>query len=464
MRQTYGRGLRLAGLVMAVGLVAAACGGGGGTSGESETSTSGGGSETATGSEAAGGGHPSGSVTLLHGIKGEEEKAALQAMVDAYKQETGNEVKVEASPDFETVIVTRVTGGNAPDLALYPQPGLLKRVVDQGAAKDYSSIGVNPDDLNSELVKGMVDTGTFDGKTYGTVVKLNIKSLLWYPKAAFDSAGYQVPDSWSAMMDLTDKIANDVSGDSGRAPWCIGIESGGATGWVATDWIEDIMLRMYGPDTYDKWVNHELKFDSPEVTKAFEELQKIWFNDKYVLGGTTGILQTPFADSVKPMFSDPPGCFLHRQAGFITGSFPESAKLGENVAMTYLPAMTESTDVGKPVLFSGDLIAAHTDNPVAADFIKFVLSEQGQEAWLSESGAGALSVRKDFDTSKYPSDALKQQGEILSSADFARFDGSDQMPSEVGAGAFWSEMVAWISGSQDLQTTLKNIDAAWPSS
>ncbi len=402
-------------------------------------------------------------VSLLHAISGKEEQAALEEAISAYEESSGNTVSVEHSPDFETVVVTRVQGGNAPDVALFPQPGLLNRIADQGNATPLEEAGVDVQSLRDELVSGMVETGTFDDTVYGTVVKLGIKSLLWYAQDDFESQGYSAPEDWQGMLDLSDQIAGDLGGESGRAPWCIGIESGGATGWVATDWIEDIMLRLHGPDVYDQWIEHEIKFNSPEVKEAFEELERIWFNDEYVLGGTTGILQTPFAEAVAPMFNDPPGCYLHRQAGFITSSFPEDAEVGTDVAMTYFPAM-EDNDVGNPVLFAGDTAAILTDNQAAADFVEFLASAEGQEAWMSHEGAGSLSVRTDFDSSQYPTDVLAQQGDILSQADFARFDASDLMPGEVGAGAFWSEMVAWISGQQDLETTLNNIDNAWPES
>jgi alpha-glucoside transport system substrate-binding protein len=401
------------------------------------------------------GGDGGGSVDLLHAISGDQEQAALQQALDAFEEATGNTVNVEASPDFETVITTRVTGGNPPDVALYPQPGLLNRTVDAGSAVSFADAGIDVDGLNSSLVEGMVDTGTFDDETYGVVVKLATKSLLWYPGQAYEEAGYEVPETWDDMISTSQQIVDD-----GGTPWCIGIEDGAATGWVATDWVEDVMLRLHGPDVYDQWVEHEILFDSPEVREAFETIEELWFNDDFNVGGQTGILQIPFADSVSPMFEDEPGCYFHRQAGFITGSFPEDAELGTDYDFAYLPPIDDS--VGSPVLFSGDLAAIHTDNPVAAELVEFLASNEGQEAWMGHEGAGSLAVTSDFDNSVYPTEALAQQGEILANADFARFDGSDLMPGEVGGGAFWEQMVAWVSGNQDLDTTLQNIDNAWP--
>ncbi|MEX0834485.1 MAG: ABC transporter substrate-binding protein [Nitriliruptor sp.] len=425
----------------AIALFAAACGGDGDGGGD--------------------GGEGSGAVGLMHGITGEQEQAALQAAVDAFEESTGNTVNVEASPDFDTTIVTRTTGGNAPDVALYPQPGVLERIAAAGNVVPLEEAGVDVGALEGDLIDGMIDTGTFEDETYGVVVKLNLKSLLWYSPAGLDDIGVEVPETWDDLQAAADQFASDNSGDQSRAPWCIGMESGGDTGWVATDWIEDIMLRLHGPDVYDQWVEHELEFDSPEVREAFEMLEEIWFDEDQVVGGTTAILQTPFLQGNAPMFNDPAGCLFHRQAGFIAGEFPDDAELGTDFDMAYFPAIDES--VGNPVLFAGDLAAIHTDNPVAAELVEFLASEEGQTAWMEHEGAGALSVRSEIDAGIYPTEELTLQGEILSGADFARFDASDVMPGEVGTGAFWTEIVGWLNGTQDLDATLQNIDAAWPS-
>ncbi|MFA9432254.1 ABC transporter substrate-binding protein [Egicoccus sp. AB-alg2] len=399
------------------------------------------------------------SITLLHGITGPDEQAALQAAIDAFEETTGNTVQVEVSPDFDTVIITRVTGGNPPDVALYPQPGVLGRLVERGDVVSLQEAGVDVQDLEGSLIDGALDPATFQDEVYGTVVKVNVKSLLWYAADPLEEAGYDVPETWEDLREVTDGLAQDYADQRNAAPWCIGMESGGDTGWVATDWIENLVIRMHGPEVYDAWVAGELPFSSPEIRAAFEEAEAVWFGDGTVVGGTTGILLTPFLEAVDPMF-DGPRCYFHIQAGFIAGLFPEDAEIGSDVAMTYLPAMADADE--RPVVFGGDTAAIHTENPVAGEFVQFLASPEGQEAWLAEEGAGAVSVREDIDTGIYPSEELVQQAEILNEAEVSRFDASDEMPGEVGVGAFWREVVAWLAGAQDLDRTLERIDAAWP--
>ena len=160
----------------------------------------------------------------------------------------------------------------------------------------------------------------------GVWERVNGKSFVWYPKKAFDAAGYKVPTTWDELTALQDQIVKD-----GDTPWCIGIESGAATGWPVTDWIEEIMLRTTTPENYDDWVSHKLPFSSPEVTAAAQKVGDIWLNPKFVYGGTAGIVSTNFGDAPKPMFTDPPKCWLHRQGNFITSFFPARRQAGRRL-------------------------------------------------------------------------------------------------------------------------------------
>ena len=408
----------------------------------------------ATATTASGGEQPlKGKKVSIFGVAADEQARLFQSEFDAFTAKTGIEVTYEGNKDFETLIRVRVEGNNAPDIATFAQPGLLADFVNKGKIIDLNTF-MDPAYLKAQYNQTFLDLATINGKMAGLWHNNDVKSLVWYPKAQFDAKGYKVPTTWDDMIKLSDQIVAD-----GGTPWCIGIESAGATGWVGTDWVEDVMLRTTTPENYDKWVKGELKFDSPEVKKAFDTVGAIWFKDKYVFGGSQGILTTAFGDSPKGLFDKPPKCLLHRQASFITNFFPKDAKVGTDVDYFYLPPI--DPQYGKPVLGSGSLAAMFNDRPEVREVMKYLATGQSIE---QEVKAGvAVAPQKDADPSWYPTDAARGFAKILNEATTFRFDGSDQMPAAVGAGTFWTGIVTWVQGNgQNTEDVLKTIDASWP--
>jgi alpha-glucoside transport system substrate-binding protein len=307
--------------------------------------------------------------------------------------------------------------------------------------------------MQQQYSQALIDSGTVDGTLVGIWHNADVKSLVWYAKPAFDAAGYEIPQTWDEMLALTQQIVDD-----GGVPWCIGIESSGATGWVGTDWVEDIMLRTVSPETYDAWTTGELPFNSPEVRNAFEMMGEIWLNPDYVLGGTTSILTVTFQAAPLPLFDDPPGCFMHRQASFVVNFFPEDAVVGEDVDYFYLPPIDEA--FGKPVLGSGSLYSMGKDTPAGRATMEFLTTAESVKPQV-EAGI-FIGPQNDVPLDWYPTDAARGFAEILANADTFRFDGSDLMPGAVGTGTFWTGIVDYVSGT-DLDTVLTTIDASWPS-
>ena len=436
---------RLITLLAALSLLATACLGG-----------DGGGTAEGDGTEGdGGGGGGGGEVNVLGAFVEVDADNFEQSAIEPFEEETGIEVTYEGSADFETLARTRVEGGNPPDVMLFPQPGLMADLARAGDLRDLSEV-VEVDALRDSLVEGLFANGVVDGTLVGIPYKLSLKSLVWYPVPEFSEAGYEVPETYEDLISLSEQMVQD-----GNTPWCIGIEASGSTGWVITDWVEDIMLRTAGPEAYDQWAIGELPFDSPEVSSAVEEMARIWFADGFVPGGTTGILTTTFGDAPSGLFADPPDCWLHRQASFITGFFPEDAEVGTDVDFFPFPEFEGSDVEGNPALVAGDLAVLLTDNPNAEQFVEWLAQQEAGEGWV-EAG-GFLSPHAGIDTSLYPNDVARRQGEFVAEAAFSKFDASDLMPGAVGAGAFWTEMVEYVnSGGENLSQHLQAIDEAWP--
>lgn len=441
----------LAALLLVLAVIASACAGG--DDGDDGASEGAGGGEV----EAA----DSGELTILHAFTGDADVAGLQAIIDAFNEEYPDiEVSQEGSNDFESLARTRVGSGTPPDIMLHPQPGLLEDFVSQGVVEPLDEIDLAA--IEGDLVGGLADLVTFDGELYAFPVRLSFKSLVWYNKPVFDAAGYEIPETWDDMLALTEQIAADGE----YAPWCIGIESGDATGWTATDWVEDILLRTLGLEQYNAWVAGELDFASPEVQGAIEEyMVPIWTNDEYVNGGRENIAREAFGTAVNGILGGEDGeCVLHRQATFIEGFISEAdpeAEFGTDYDFFYLPPI--DPEIGSPALGAGDLAARYTDNGAAVTFMEFLATAEAGEGWAAQGAY--LSPFTTFDDSIYPTDSARRAAELLNEADFFAFDGSDLMPGDVGSssqqGSFWLEMTNWISGNTELGDALSNIDALY---
>ncbi|MDY0303287.1 MAG: ABC transporter substrate-binding protein [Sphaerochaeta sp.] len=395
---------------------------------------------------------PAQKTVTVFGAFVDEEAYRFEEAIRPFEERTGIKVVYEGSKDFETLISVRVEGGNAPDIAGLPQPGLMANFASKGKL-----VPVWPS-LSALLDKNYApvwrELGSYNGTTYGIFHRVNAKSFVWYPKKAWAKAGYVPPTTWDELNRLMDRMVAD-----GHTPWAVGIEAGGATGWVGTDWIEDIMLRTAGPEAYDKWVSGEMPFNAPEVKAAFEVLGKIWLDPRYVYGGKNYILTTSFGDAQQPLFTDPPRAWMHRQGNFITSFFPEEiqANLEDEIGVFALPAI--NPEYGIPVLGGGDQFVVFNDRPEVRQFMEYLATWESGKLWAQTGGA--LFPYLDQDLSAYPNAIERSLAEALVNAKVFRFDASDLMPAQVGAGTFWSGIVDWVGG-KNLDTVLNDIQRSWP--
>ena len=397
-----------------------------------------------------------GKVVTMAGPFVDADAVKFKESVKDFEKLTGITIQYEGSKEFEASIAIRVDGGNPPDIADFPQPGLLENFVKKGQVVDLNKV-LDMVKVKKNYIQSWLDMGTMEGPNgkimAGIWGRVNGKSLVWYNKKEFDAAGYKVPTTWKELEELQKMIISD-----GDTPWAIGIESGAATGWPATDWLEEMMLRTNSLEDYDRWVKGELKFDSPQVRKALKALTDIWFADGMVYGGRKGIATTSFGDSPKVMFEKPPKAWLHKQGNFVTSFFPENLKANVDYDFFYLPGIDPK--YGKPVLVAGDIYAMFNDRPEVRMVMQYFATGASVEKWVRSGGA--ISPHLDASLSWYSNPVDRKVAETIQNATSVRFDGSDLMPGAVGAGAFWKEMTAYVSGSKSLDEALKAIDAAWP--
>jgi len=366
---------------------------------------------------------------------------------------TGVKVVWDGTDQFETEVKVRVESGNPPDIMDFPQPGGFLGLQAKGQLHPFPDLLANH--VKNDMVPGWPELATVDGKVYGVPSRANVKSFVWYSPKMFADGGYKIPTTLDEITTLSDQIVKD-----GGVPWCAAIESGVATGWPITDWFEDYMMRLNGPDVYDQWVQHKIPFNDPAVKKVADAVGAILKNPAY-LGGDNAvkaIATTKFQDGGLPILDGK--CYMYKQASFYAGNWPEGTKLGPDgqIDYFYLPS-----PAGGPryMLGGGNLMGAGTDKPETYDTLLYAESLDYAYAIMAAApGDAQLSPRKDFDTTKITDPMSARFADELKKAEVFKFDGADMMPAAVGSGSFWHEATAWIVG-ESTDDMLNNIEASW---
>ncbi|MBD3758646.1 MULTISPECIES: ABC transporter substrate-binding protein [Microbacterium] len=415
-----------------------------------------GGGNTGGGTESGAAG---GTVRISGGITGSEADA-LQKVFDDWSKDSGVTVQYTGDKGFEGNIVTKVTGGDAPDIAIVPQPGLLKTLVETGEVK--AAPQSVEDNVDANWSPDWKKYGTFDDTFYAAPMLANIKGYVWYQPAKFKEWGVEVPKTWDDLIALTKTIQEKT----GAAPWCAGFESGDASGWPGTDWIEDLVLRQSGADVYDQWVAGDVKFTDPQIADAFTAVGDILLNPSYVnagFGDVKSINDTAFGDVAAKVADG--SCPLTHQASFLTANFltvqtadgktPEIGPDGDVYAFV-LPGYEEGSAT---IEVGGEFVAGFSDSEATEKVLDFMSSPEFADARVSEGGA--ISANLKADPSKASSEFLTEAMKLLQDPNTTvRFDASDLMPATVGSGSFWKGMVDWIDG-KDQATVLEDIQAGY---
>ena len=387
------------------------------------------------------------SVTVFGSLRGDEARSFIESMAP-FEERTGIDIQYVGAGSVAQEIKQRVQESDLPDVAILPQPSLVAAL-----ARDGHLVPLNEETASAvtdNYSTAAVATSRVDGTLYSVWYAAAVKSLVWYRPDVFAEGGYEVPGTWSDLMALTARMEAD-----GFTPWCLSMESFGASGWVGTDWIEDIVLRSEDPEVYDAWAAGEVSFEDESIKDAFSVFKEIALTPGRVAGGARRILSTPWQQAGDPMFDEPPGCLLHRQGEVNRSNLPPGIVVGDDVDAFVLPAMDEGPP---PILTGGDLAVAFRDRPAVQEFLRYLATPESGEAW-AEAG-GYTSPHLNFDAAIYGDDFDRWTAELLLDAETVRFDASDMMHPPVGTRSFWDGMMTLVR-TGDIEAALAEIQAGY---
>lgn len=382
------------------------------------------------------GAQPGDEISMLYQWSGVEEEnlnKALQPLIDA----CGLVLKPESTRD-QALLDTRVQAGTPPDIAFWNVTQLVQ----------YQDKLISMDDLGADrnnYAEFFITPGTIDGRWLGLPVKADVKTIIWYSPANFETLGYTVPATWDELDALVEQMAAD-----GNVPWSMGIESGDATGWTASDFIQDILLVQQGPEYVMGIINGTIPYNDPGVKQAYETYGKWATDPKYAVGGAQGTLSTSFSDAIFKPFSDPAEAMMVKQSGFAGG----------NIAAQF-PDLKQGTDYdffivpGAQGLQGGaDWMMAFSDKPAVKALVAFLSSTDGGASWAKASFG--LSPNKGA-TGNYSDAALLKLGDALANTKGFTPDIGDTIPGGFGS-AEWKAIVEYLNGG-DLDKALSDTAA-----
>jgi ABC-type glycerol-3-phosphate transport system substrate-binding protein len=397
----------LAGVVVALVAVAAGCGGGGGGNSNSSGTTS--------------ASNVSGTVTFFGVWTGNEQKI-FQNVIAGFNKQYPN-VKIDYKPEgnnLNTVLATRITGGNPPDIADIAQPGYVKQLAQQGHLKP---ITYAKSAISQNFAPQWLKLGSVDGKLYALVYKASNKSTLWYNVPVFKQAGVSPPHTWTQLMGDAKTIK-----ESGTPAWSLC----GASGWTLTDLFENIYLRLYGPAKYDDLTTHKIKWTDPSVTKALTYMKDIVGDTSNVAGGSSGALQTDYPTCVDKAFGTPPAAAMVPEADFVSSEILASTKAKPSTGFNVVPfpSITPGAD-STAVEIAGDLLVTFRDNPAIEAFMKYLATPQAAEIWAKQGGFA--TGNKNMPASAYPDPITRATAAPIQTAKAVVFDMSDEQPAAFGS-------------------------------
>lgn len=381
------------------------------------------------------------------GVEADRFVSTFQDFVD----DTGITVRYTGSNDFVTDLVSRVdNSAQTPDIAVIPQPGLVEQLVTAGSAFPIAS--ETSQQLEDSFDADVADTVRFDGTDNGVPFRRTLKSVVWYRPDVFEAEGWKVPQTLDELETLSERI---VESEREIAPWCFSMSAGDSTGWAATDWVEDIVVRRAGEDVYRQWADGEIGFGDPRIEAAFEEFHRLVLGTDRVAGGLTAVVSTPVQETWRPLLDAEPGCAMYRQADFALDWMPD-VEVGPNGDIDWF-VLPGAEGPEAPLLIGGDTIVALDDRTDVADLLDFYAGTTAGLPWVEQGGF--LSAESTIAPGAYP-EVERGFIETLDEAEVQVFDASDQMPPAIGSSLLWEQISAWVTGAIDYGELADTVDTA----
>jgi alpha-glucoside transport system substrate-binding protein len=390
----------------------------------------------------------SGTISIIAKWTGDEQASFMAVLAPFKKANPGVTIKYQGAGDnVPQIVSTAVQGGNPPDIATLPQPGLMKQFAQSGKLKPITfARGV----IAANYQPVWLTLGSVNKKLYGLYFKGSNKSTVWYNVKSFKDAGAKIPQTWPQFL---------ASAKTLKASGTPAYSIGGSDGWTLTDLFENIYLRTAGPAKYDLLTAHKIKWTDPSVKKALGVMGQIFSDTSNLAGGTDGALQTDFPTSVSNVFATSPKAAMVIEGDFVPGVVSTSNPL---------KAISGYNEFGFPtiggasgVMGGGDIVVMFKTSAASQALIKYLATPAAATIWAKRGGF--TSPNKRVKASAYKDPLNRKTALAFALAKIFRFDMSDLQPaafgSTVGQGE-WKIFQDFLQNPKDVNGTAGALESA----
>jgi alpha-glucoside transport system substrate-binding protein len=373
------------------------------------------------------------------------EAESFRAVIEGFNEQYPDvNVTYRSAQDVAPVLATAIEGGNPPDLAAVPNPGLMRDFQARGALKP---IEFARETVADNFAESWLDLASVENQLYGVFFKGANKSTVWYNVAAFEEAGVEPPETWEQFLETAETL---------KASGVPAFAVGGSDGWVLTDLFENIYLRTAGAEKYDQLANHEIPWTDASVKEALTEMAKVIGDPENLAGGRNGALQTDFSTSVTQAFTDPPRAAQVIEGDFVAGVIlaQTQAEAGTGFDFYDFPAINDSPPV---VMGGGDMVVMFKDNPASRAFVEYLATAEAAEIWAGRGGFS--SPNKNVGEDAYSDEITGRSATALAQAESFRFDLSDLLPSAFGGDEIFTILQDFVRNPDNVDGIATRLEA-----
>ena len=364
--------------------------------------------------------------------------------------ELGIKIKYEPVSDAETFIIDNPNSSSS--IAIIPNPQGVVNLAERKLIYSLDDVLVDNNSIFNLYPNHLISIVSHEDSIYGGWTRLFPNSLIWYDISKFEQHNVTF-DSFETLLKDTKKIA-----DKGISPWCANSESSASTGWIQTNWMEDVLLTKYGPKVYDKWSKLQINASNVKIFLSIKHIEDFIFYDNHIYNGPDSIINKEFRNLPKVLLDDSTECFMSWSGHYFRYFIPEDYQYLKDFAVTNVPKINfENSVVG-----IGDNIVLTKDNELSKKVISKILSKNFGEIWSSYQDTEFISANQNFNQQIINNELTKYEYSIVHDAlqkDLFRYDASEIMARSIGSNLLWELFEEYIrEGPQNLVKLLNQLD------